>query len=107
MLLDRYTASYYQTRGKLKSLLTVKKLDLRRDIGVLFSKDTEALADCLNFIRPNIWTSVQTITETFKVPLDLSILTKICYRKTTPNPFRIPVALAVDRSLKREIYRST
>ena len=67
MFLDRYTASFYQSRDKLKALLTVKKLELQRDVGVLFSKDRKELAECLNFLRSTIWRSVQTITETFKV----------------------------------------
>lgn len=68
MLLDRYTASYYQSRNQLQSLVTVKKLELRRDIGVLFNKNRKDLAECLlNFHRSSIWRSVQTITATFKV----------------------------------------
>ncbi|XP_078381082.1 uncharacterized protein LOC144663874 isoform X2 [Oculina patagonica] len=68
MFLDRYTASYYQTRDKLKSLLTVNKLELQRDVGVLFSKDREDLAECLlNYHFSSIWKSVQTITSTFKL----------------------------------------
>ena len=67
MLLDRFTASYYQSRDKLKSLITVKKLELQRDIGALFSQDTEELAQCLNVHRSNILKSVQTFTATYKV----------------------------------------
>ena len=67
MLLDCFTASYYQSRGKLKSLITVKKLELQRDTGVLFSEDVEELAECLNFHRSNILKSVQTFTATYKV----------------------------------------
>ena len=70
MLLDRFTASYYQTRGKLKSLLTVKKLELQRATGVLFSKDREFLARCLNFYRSNILRSAQTFIDTYKVRFD-------------------------------------
>ena len=69
MLLDRFTASYYQSRGKLKSLITLKKLELQRDIGVLFSKDREGLAQCLNFYRSNILKSAQTFIDTYKVRL--------------------------------------
>ena len=67
MFLDRYTASYYQTRDKLKSLITVKKFEFRRDIGVLFSKDRKDLADCLTFLRSDIIKVVQTITPKYKV----------------------------------------
>ena len=68
MLLDRFTASYYQSRGKLKSLVTLKKLELQRDVGVLFSKDREGLARCLiNFRRSDILRSAQTLTDTYKV----------------------------------------
>ena len=69
MLLDRFTASYYQSRGKLKSLITLKKLELQRDVGVLFSKDREGLAQCLNFYRSNILKSAQTFIDTYKVRL--------------------------------------
>ena len=68
MFLDRFTASYYQTRNKLKSLLTVTKLELQRDVGVLLSKNREDLAECLlNYHSSNILRSVQTITSTYKV----------------------------------------
>ena len=67
MLLDRFTASYYQSRGKLKSLITLKKLELQRDTGVLFSQDREDLAKCLNLYRANILKSVQTFTAIYKV----------------------------------------
>jgi len=67
MLLDRYTASYYQARDKLKSLITVTNFEFRRDIGVLFSKDRKDLADCLTFLRLDIVKIVQTITSTYKV----------------------------------------
>lgn len=68
MLLDRYAASYYQRDGKLESLITVKKLDLQRDIGALFHKNRKALAECLtNNFRSDIWRSVQGITDLYKV----------------------------------------
>ena len=68
MFLDRFTASYYQTRNKLKSLLTVTKLELQRDVGVLLSKNREDLAECLlNLHSSNILRSAQTITSTYKV----------------------------------------
>ena len=70
MLLDRFTASYYQSRGKLKSLLTVKKLELQRDVGVLFSQDRWYLAQCLtDYHLSNILKSVQTFTDAYKVTL--------------------------------------
>ena len=69
MLLDVYRASYYQSKGKLKSLITVKKLEYRKDIGVLFSKNNKKLAVCLDFFRSDIWRLVQTLTATFKVML--------------------------------------
>ncbi|XP_044183882.1 uncharacterized protein LOC114971148 [Acropora millepora] len=67
MLLDHYTASYYQARDKLKSLVIVTKFELRRDVGLLFSNDRKELAACLNFYRSNIWRLTQTITSTYKL----------------------------------------
>ena len=66
MLLDRYTTSFYQERGKLKSLLTVKKFNFGRDVGVLFSRDRKDIAGCLDYYRSNIWRLVHTITKTYK-----------------------------------------
>ena len=74
MLLDRFTASYYQTIGKLKSLITLKKLELQRDTGALFSKDREDLAKCLNVLRSDILKSVQTFTATYKVHCNIHLL---------------------------------
>ena len=71
MLLDRYAASYYQTKDKLDSLITVKKFEFRREVGILFSKDTKNFAECLNVHRSNIWRLVQTITATYKVNIEL------------------------------------
>ena len=79
ILLDSYTASYYQARDKLKLLITVKKFELRRDVGILLSNDQEGLAECLRFYRSNIWRLVQTITSTYKV----SILVTSCLNMTT------------------------
>jgi len=68
MLLDRYAASYYQSRNQLKLLYTVKKLELQRDVGILFNENRKFLAECLlNYHRASIWGSVQTITATYKV----------------------------------------
>ena len=67
MMLDHYTAAYYQKRDKLKSLIIVKKFDLPREVGVLFSKDREFIGGCLSIHRSNIWRLVQTITVTFQV----------------------------------------
>ena len=69
MLLDHYTACYYQARDQLKSLIIVTEFEFHRDVGVLFSKDRKGLADCLTFHRSNIWRLVQTNTATFKVIL--------------------------------------
>ena len=66
MFLDRYTASYYQSREKLKSLIPLKKFELHREVGILISKERKDLADCLNIHRSSIWRLVQTITATFK-----------------------------------------
>ena len=66
-MLDHYTAAYYQKSDKLKSLIIVKKFDLPREVGVLFSKDREFIEDCLSIHRSNIWRQVQTITATFQV----------------------------------------
>jgi len=72
MLLDRYAASYYQSRNQLQSLYTVKTLELQRDIGILFNKNRKELAECLlNFHRASIWSSVQTITATYKVTIQV------------------------------------
>lgn len=69
VLLDRYTASYYQKRDKLKTLLAVKKLDLQRDVGVLFNENKRELAECLqNYHRSAIWRSMQTLTSFYEVP---------------------------------------
>lgn len=46
----------------------MKKLDLQRDIGVLFHKNRKALAECLtNNFRSDIWRSVQGITDSYKL----------------------------------------
>lgn len=47
MLLDRYTASYCQKMDKLKSLVTFKKLDFQRDVGILIAKDGKDPAECM------------------------------------------------------------
>ena len=47
MLLDRFTASYYQSRGKLKSLITVKTFKFQRNAGMLLSQDKQYLELCL------------------------------------------------------------
>ena len=67
MMLDRYTASFYQKQGKLKSLVTVNKMDLQRDVGLLFSKDREFIADCLEYDRPEIYQFGQSLTNSYKV----------------------------------------
>ena len=68
MMLDHYTAAYYQRRDKLsRSLITVKTFDLRREVGVLFSKDRAFIAGCLAIHRSNIWRLMQTMTVTFQV----------------------------------------
>ncbi|CAH3195201.1 unnamed protein product [Porites evermanni] len=63
MLLDSYTASFYQSREKLESLVTVKKFELRRDVGILISKEKKDLANCLENHRPSILRHVQTLTQ--------------------------------------------
>lgn len=66
MLLDHYTASYYHKRNKLTSLITAKKLEFRRDAGILISKDK--MAKCLaKWHRSSISSFTKTITNTFKV----------------------------------------
>lgn len=68
MLLDRYAASYYQRDGTLESFITVKKLDLQRDVGTLFHNSRESLAECLaNKYRSDIWRSVQSVTDLYKL----------------------------------------
>ena len=74
MLLDHYTASYYQARDKLKSLIIVAKFELRRDVGLLFSNDRKELVACLRFHRSNIWRLTQTITSSYKVSMKSQIL---------------------------------
>ena len=70
MLLDRFTASYYQSRGKLKSLLTLKKFELQRVVGVLLSKDKEDLAKCLiNLHLSHILKSAQIFADSCKVTI--------------------------------------
>lgn len=66
MLLDSYTASFYQSREKLESLVTVKKFELRRYVGILISEEKKDLANCLENHRPSILRHVQTVTSTFK-----------------------------------------
>ena len=95
MLLDRFTASYYQSRDKLKSLITVKKFELQREVGVLFSQDREELAECLtNFHLSSILKSVQTFTDTYKVKL-------IKYKKglqvNTLLPYYLPAYIGAGR----------
>ena len=74
MLLDRFTASYYQSRGKLKSLITVKKLQLQRDVGILFSRGGRGLQSCLRYYRSNIFKSAQAFNATYKV-----LFTPVCH----------------------------
>ena len=69
LFIDNYANTFYHSREKLKTLLTVKKLELQRDVGVLFSKDRKYLADCLNYQRSTILRSAQTIIATYKVQL--------------------------------------
>ena len=67
MILDHYTASYYEQRDKLKSFVTVTNFELRRDVGLLFSADSRFIAECFLYYRSNIWRLAQTITGKFKV----------------------------------------
>ena len=68
MLLDRYTASYYQKRDKLKTLLAVKNFYLQRDVGILFNENKQQLAYCLqNYYRSAVWRSMQTLTSSYEV----------------------------------------
>ena len=67
MMLDHYTASYYQQRDKLKSFVTITNFELRRDVGLLFSADSRFIAECFLHYRSNIWRLAQTITGKFKV----------------------------------------
>ena len=67
MLLDHYTASYYQARDKLKSLITGENFEFHRDIGVLFSEDRSNLAACLTFHRSDILKAMQAFTSAYKV----------------------------------------
>ncbi|KAL9964497.1 hypothetical protein ACROYT_G028146 [Oculina patagonica] len=95
MFLDRFTASYYQTRNKLKSLITVKKLELQRDVGVLFSKDRKFLADCLlNFHSSSIWSSVQTITSSFKLTQQKQARNVNLFDESSPPHYRVYVHIA-------------
>ena len=79
-MLDHYTAAYYQKSDKLKSLIIVKKFDLPREVGVLFSKGREFIAGCLSIHRSHIWKLVQTITATFQVlNIQYTIYNYNCY----------------------------
>ena len=86
MLLDRFTASYYQSRGKLKSLITVKTFKFQRNVGILLSQDRQYLELCLkDFHLPEIWKSVQTVAATYKVMITLvchSLLESLFCKKT-------------------------
>ena len=62
MLLDHYTVSYYHKRNKLKSLISAKKLEFCRDVGVLIFKVKMA-----KWHRSSISSFTETITNTFKV----------------------------------------
>lgn len=81
MLLDRYAASYYQGMDKLKSLVTVKKFDFQRDVGVLIAKDISPLATCLDFFRADILKVVQTVTDTLKVSFNYLCNTGSSYQR--------------------------
>ena len=75
MLLDRYTASYYQSRNQLQSLYTVKTLELQKDIGILLNRNRKELAECLiNYHRASIWSSVKSITAAYKVTFQVKKL---------------------------------
>ena len=80
ILLDSYTASFYQSREKLESLVTVKKFELRRYVGILISEEKKDLANCLENHRPSILRHVQTVTSTFKASwfFVTSLLQVIC-----------------------------
>ena len=68
ILLDRHTASYYQKKDKLKTLLAVKKFEFQRDVGVLFHENRRDLAQCLqSYHRSAIWESMQTLTSSYEV----------------------------------------
>ena len=72
MLLDRFTASYYQSRGKLKSLITLKTFHLQRNVGILFSRDRRYLKECLqDQYSSEILDSVQTLAATYEVMFTL------------------------------------
>ncbi|XP_022779217.1 uncharacterized protein LOC111320784 [Stylophora pistillata] len=66
MFLDRYIASYHQSRSDLASHISLKSLNFPKEVGVLFSKDNKELASCMEFHRPSIMMLTQTITSSYK-----------------------------------------
>jgi len=99
MLLDRYTASYYQKMNKLKSLITLKKLQFPGEVGILLSKARQDLANCLNIHRSSIRRLVQTITSAFKV-IRLPIFLHPC-----DFQLRVAFAFIMPISLLRSVIR--
>ncbi|PFX32518.1 Potassium voltage-gated channel subfamily F member 1 [Stylophora pistillata] len=69
IMLDRLTASFYQKQDKLKSLVTVKTMDLQREVGFLVSKRRKFFAECLEYFRPDIYQFGLSLTQSFKLKL--------------------------------------
>lgn len=67
IMLDRFTASFYQKQDKLKALITVKTMQFQRDSGFLVSKSRASFANCLDDVRPNIYQFGLSLANSFKV----------------------------------------
>ncbi|RMX42955.1 hypothetical protein pdam_00001809 [Pocillopora damicornis] len=67
IMLDRFTASFYQKQDKLKALITVKTMQFQRDSGFLVSKSRASFANCLDYVRPNIYQFGLSLANSFKL----------------------------------------
>ena len=69
ILIDRYTAFFYEYRGKFVSLFTVKKIEVQQQVSVIFYRERHLtdLVDCLTLVRPAIVSAVRATTATYKV----------------------------------------
>ena len=109
MFLDRYRASYYQSKGKLQSLITVKKLEFHREVGILFSKNNQELAKCLGLFRSNIWRLFQVLTATFKVTLIVFCMIEstqarvLLHLKSTLEILNLDVKIHMDTDIDVEV----
>ena len=76
ILMDSYTTIFYEYNGKLASLFTANKIQIQKKVSVTFAKELQGLVDCLTFIRPTIDSSVEAITDTYKVSAEILSICK-------------------------------